>query len=172
LPEVIVNALTDSSLTTEETKEPPQPIKMLLKPQQPEIPNFFYCCIGISNSLHRVSLLTGEHSSHRVPSYQFKTGCRWSELLGGSLLITGGYPGVREVVTIDTIREFAVCSQPPMHTARCGHAAVYHSQYLYVMGYRECERYVCAESRWEVLPALPVAGDDMSAVELEGMGFT
>jgi hypothetical protein len=29
----------------------------------------------------------------------------------------------------------------------------------------ECERYSCAESRWEVLPALPVAG--MSAVEVE-----
>jgi hypothetical protein len=59
-----------------------------------------------------------------------------------------------------------------MHTARHAHAAVYHSQYVYVLGgydYRclsECERYVCAERRWEVLAALPIAGVSMSAVEL------
>jgi hypothetical protein len=103
-----------------------------------------------------------------MPHYQFRKFCRWSELPGGSLLITGGsYPAVREVVKIDTLREYAVCSQPPMHTARSHHAAVYHSQYLYVLGFWECERYSCAESRWEELPVLPVAGDFMSAVEVE-----
>jgi hypothetical protein len=80
---------------------------------------------------------------------------------------------VRDVVRVDTLREFAASSQPPMHTARRSHAAVYHSQYLYVLGgeddgtnLSECERYVCSESRWEVLAALPVAGARMSAVEL------
>jgi hypothetical protein len=29
----------------------------------------------------------------------------------------------------------------------------------------ECERYECAESRWEVLAALPVGGADMSGEE-------
>jgi hypothetical protein len=93
----------------------------------------------------------------------------------GSLLITGGGAslGVREVEMIDTLREFAVSTQPPMHTPRQSHAAVYHSQYLYVLGgwsvrcLSECERYVCAESRWEELPALPVASWGMSAVEVE-----
>jgi hypothetical protein len=87
-------------------------------------------------------------------------------LIGGSLLITGGDCS-REVMKIDTPREWAVSIQPPMHTARSEHTAVYHSQYLYVLGgYRlsECERYSCAESRWE---ELPVAGWGMSAVELE-----
>jgi hypothetical protein len=79
------------------------------------------------------------------------------------------------VVKIDTLRECAVSSQSPMHTARCSHAAVYHSQYLYVLGgwnlgryLNDCERYVCVESRWEVLPALPVAGRSLSAIELDG----
>jgi hypothetical protein len=54
-----------------------------------------------------------------------------------------------------------------MHTARSYHAAVYHSQYLYVLGIMECERYSCAKIRWEVLPALPVAGRWMSGVEVE-----
>jgi hypothetical protein len=60
-----------------------------------------------------------------------------------------------------------------MYTGRVSHAAVYHSQYLYVLGgysggcLRECERYSCEENRWEVLPALPVAGFAMSAVEVE-----
>jgi hypothetical protein len=95
----------------------------------------------------------------------------------GSLLITGGGDeddiAVREVVKVDTLREYAVCSQPPMHTPRHYHAAVYHSQYLYVLGgfddtcLSECERYSCAESQWEVLPALPVACSAMSAVEWE-----
>jgi hypothetical protein len=107
-------------------------------------------------------------------SYQFKQNCRWSELPGGGLLITGGgFPEIREVVRIDTPRECAVSSLPPMHTARYSHAAVYHSQYFYALGgyigvqLRECERYVSAESRWELLPALPVACGVMSAVELD-----
>jgi hypothetical protein len=60
-----------------------------------------------------------------------------------------------------------------MYTGRVSHAAVYHSQYLYVLGgwnernLSECERYSCEENRWEVLPALPVAGREMSAVKLE-----
>jgi hypothetical protein len=88
-------------------------------------------------------------------------------LPGGSLLITGGdgFCGVRDVVRVD-VGTFAVSPQPPMHTARESHAAVYHSQYVYVLGYKECERYVCAESIWEVLAALPVGGCGMSAVEL------
>jgi hypothetical protein len=95
-------------------------------------------------------------------------------LPGGSLLITGGDPSGREVVKIDTLREYAVSSQPLMHIGRYRHAAVYPSQYLYVLAgyinswyYKECERYSCAESRWEVLPSLPVAGDSMSVVEVE-----
>jgi hypothetical protein len=39
-----------------------------------------------------------------------------------------------EVVKIHTLREWAVSSQPPMHTARQNHAAVYHSQNVYVLG--------------------------------------
>jgi hypothetical protein len=95
-------------------------------------PQFIYSCR--SNELLRVSLLTGEQSNHQIPDYYFKFYCRWSELPGGSLLITGGNPGVREVVRIEALREWAVSSIPPMHTARCKHAAVYDSQYLYVLG--------------------------------------
>jgi hypothetical protein len=138
-------------------------------------PQFFYCCTY--SGLLRANLLTGEQSEHKVPHYQFREDCRWSELPGGSLLITGGFSSdwasVREVVKIDTLREWAVSSQPPMHTAKRSHAAVYHSQYVYVLGgynhprcLSECERFSCAESRWEVLPALPVAGSRMSALEL------
>jgi hypothetical protein len=119
-------------------------------------PKFFYSCIYNTNMLHRVDLLTGERICYGVPNHQFKGSCRWSELPGGSLLITGGWNGrttLREVVKIDTLREYAVSSQPHMHTARQSHAAVYHSQYLYALGgyyLRECERYSCAESRWKV----------------------
>jgi hypothetical protein len=69
-----------------------------------------------------------------------------SELPGGTLLITGGSAAGREVEKIDTLREYAVLSVAPMHTTRLDHAAVYHSQYLYVLGgfngrgLRECER--------------------------------
>jgi hypothetical protein len=160
----------------EETKEPTQFSKTLHKPQDSD--TFFYCCEDHTNKLHRVNLLTGEHSYHAVPSYQFKYDCCWSELPGGSLLITGGaIPPVSEVVSIDTLREWAVSSLPLMHTPRYSHAAVYHSQYLYVLGgcngrdLSECERFVCAESRWEVLHALPVACKGMSAVELENSLF-
>jgi hypothetical protein len=129
-----------------------------------------------TGKLFKTNLLTGEHSCHQIPGYKFKYGCRWSELPGGYLLITGGLrrgTTAREVDKIDALRDWAVSSQPPMHTARQGHAAVNHSQYLYVLGgfnagyLSECERYVCTESRWEKLPGLPVAGWAMSAVELD-----
>jgi lambda repressor-like predicted transcriptional regulator len=159
--------------TIEETKQP-----TITLPQH--TPTFFYCCQIYFNKLIRVNLLTGEQSCHEVPAYQFRDGCRWSELPGGSLLVTGGDEGAREVDKIDTLREYAVSHQPPMHTARSMHAAVYHSQYLYVLaGYvcmylsecesylSECERYSCAEHRWEELPDVPVGGIGMSAVEVE-----
>jgi hypothetical protein len=89
-----------------------------------------------------------------------------SEVPGASLLITG-----KEVVRIDTRREFAVSQCPPMLTARDGHAAVYHTPHLYILGgyersrtLRECERYVCAENRWETLPPLPRACSATSGV--------
>jgi hypothetical protein len=160
--------------TTEETKQPREPIKTLPKPQH--TPTFLYSCEEHTKKLHKVNLLTGEQSCHQIPAYKFMLYCRWSELPGGSLLITGGWnrgTRLREVVKIDTLREWAVSSLPPMHTARGDHAAVYHSQYLYVLGGRnssylsECERYSCLENRWEVLPALPVGGVGMSAVEVE-----
>jgi hypothetical protein len=85
---------------------------------------------------------------------------------GGSLLITGGQSSrspssVREVVRIDTRREFGVVHCPPMLTPRREHAAVYHTPHLYILGgetghvLSESERYVWAESRWETLPPLP-----------------
>jgi hypothetical protein len=138
-------------------------------------PKFIYCCHYDTDQLLKTNLFTRELSSHRAPGYQFKQHSTWSELPGGSLLVTGGgAPIVREVVKIDALRECAVSCQAPMHSARFQHAAVYHSQYLYVLaGYNcgrcldECERYVCAESRWEVLPALTVACCALSAVVLD-----
>jgi hypothetical protein len=62
-----------------------------------------------------------------------------------------------------------------MLTARRAHAAVYHAQYLYVLGgytgssyLSECERFVCAERRWQALPPLPTACHSMSGVVMEG----
>jgi hypothetical protein len=162
LPHTLVSYST--SPPTEEAKQPQRPQPTQTTPQH--TPTCFYSCQR--SKLHRVNLLTGEQSKHEVPHYEFNGACRWSELPGGSLLITGGS---RDVVRLD-VGTFAVSPQPPMHTARGSHAAVYHSQYVYVLGgfnsprrLSECERYVCAESRWEVLAALPVAGMGMSAVE-------
>jgi hypothetical protein len=140
-----------------------------------KVPTFIYSYEMDTDRLHRTSLVTGEHSSLRVPSYTFKYGCCWSDLTGGSLLITGGVDpfGVREVVRIDTRREFAVAHCTPMLTPRMGHAAVYHTPHLYILGgwriryLRECERYVCAENRWETLPPLPRACQSMSGVVIE-----
>jgi hypothetical protein len=50
---------------------------------------------------------------------------------------------------------------------------VYHTPLLYILGGRnesflsECERYVCAENRWEALPPLPRACSDTSGVVVE-----
>jgi hypothetical protein len=166
-PETDDYPISESNLThfvssSEDFKEPSQ-----------EHPQFIYGYSNSTSQLCKTNLVTGELSYNQVPDYQFKYGCRVSELPGGSLLITGGseeYTLVREVEKIDTLREFAVSSQSSLHTARYWHAAVYDSQYLYVLGgyndsfLRECERYSCADDQWEVLPVLPVAGFAMSAV--------
>jgi hypothetical protein len=115
-----------------------------------EVPTFIYSYGGFTDQLHRTSIVTEEPSSLRVPSYTFKYGCCWSEVPGGSLLITGGgWSGVREVVRIDTRREFAVSHCPPMLTPRRSHAALYHTPHLCILGghdgcryLSECERYV------------------------------
>jgi hypothetical protein len=72
--------------TTEETKEPPkpQPTRTLSRPQSSH-PSFLYSCHKNTSKLQRVNLLTGEVTYFEVSSYQFKFGCRWSELPGGSL---------------------------------------------------------------------------------------
>jgi hypothetical protein len=98
-------------------------------------------------------------------------------LPGGSILITGGdEPNrtSREVVRIDTRREFAVAHCTPMLTPRTIHAAVYHTPHLYILGgwsdiryLSECERYVCAENRWETLPPLLKACSYTSGVVVE-----
>jgi hypothetical protein len=140
-----------------------------------QVPTFIYSYKSRTDQLHRTSLVTGEHSSHRVLSYTFKHGCCWSEVPGGSLLITGGgLPAVRNVVRIDNRREFVVAHCPPMLTPRRLHAAVYHTQHLYILGgwngiryLSACERYVCAENRWEALPLLPKACNQMSGVVVE-----
>jgi hypothetical protein len=144
---------------------------------QSEVPTFIYSYDYNTDQLHRTSLVTGEHSSHRVPSHTFKHYSCWSEVPGESLFITGGWnqdqSGVREVVRIDTRREFAVAHCAPMLTPRAGHAAVYHTPHLYILGgsndkcLSECERYVCAENRWEALPLLPRACQGTSGVVVE-----
>jgi hypothetical protein len=145
----------------------------LISTRSPLEPQYFYCCKYDTNQLVWTNLLTREQFSHSIPGYLFKLYCRWSELPGGSLLITGGGKAAREVVQIDTLREFAVCAQAPMHTPRIMHAVLYHSQYLYVMGgfngrnLSECERYVCEDRKWEALPALPLACIGVSVVELD-----
>jgi hypothetical protein len=142
---------------------------------QPEVPTFIYSYKADTDQLYRTSLVTGEHSSHRVPSYTFKTACCWSEVPGGSLLITGGSDDAirNEVVRIDTRSEFAVSRCPPMLTPRGHHAAVYHTPHLYVLGgindswLSECERFEFAENRWEALPPLPRACNHSSVVVVE-----
>jgi hypothetical protein len=139
-----------------------------------EVPTFIYSYKQYTDQLHRTNLVTGEHSSHRVPSYTFKSCCCWSEVSAASLLITGGgFPSLREVVRIDTRREFAVSHCTPMLLSRAWHAGVYHTPHLYILGgsngrsLSECERYVCAENRWEALPSLPRACSGMSGVVVE-----
>jgi hypothetical protein len=164
----------ESTTALQNTREA---IYSLQAPQlhQDTLPAFINSYTEFTDKLHRTSLVTGERSSHRLPSFTFKYGCCWSEVPGRSLLITGGGDpdAVCEVVRIDTRREFAVTQCPPMLTPRVYHAAVYHTPHLYILGgwnesyLSECERYVCAENRWEALPPLPRACAETSGVVVE-----
>jgi hypothetical protein len=162
---------------TQELETPQQELETPQLHEEDTAPTFIYSYKYGTDQLHRTKLATGEQSSHRVPSCQFKPRCCLSEVSGGSLLITGGgWTAVGEVVRIDVRREFAVSHCVPMLTPRMGHAAVYHTPHLYVLGglsvsrsiLSECERYVCAENRWQALPPLPRACHSTSGVVVEG----
>jgi hypothetical protein len=142
------------------------------------VPAFRYSYELNTGDLRKTNLVTGEHIRHRVLPDTFKNWCCWSEVPGVSLLSTGGREGeqtlVDDVVRIDTRREFAVVHCASMLNPRVDHAQVYHTPHLYVLGganfngtLRECERYVCAENRWEALPPLPRACSGASGVVLE-----
>jgi hypothetical protein len=100
-----------------------------------DVPPFIYSYDSYTEQLHRTSRVAGEHSSHRVPSYTFKLSCCWSEVPGGSLLITGGEDedesAVREVVRIDTRREFRGSHCPPMLTPRRFHSVSHSTSLLH-----------------------------------------
>jgi hypothetical protein len=140
-----------------------------------KVPTFIYSYKTDTDQLHKTNLVTGEQSINQVSTLVFQKLCCWSEMPGGSLLITGGgYPEVvRMVVRIDTRRELAVSLCPSMLTPRRAHAAVYHTPHLYILGgandrwLSECERYVCAENRWQALPPLPTACSFTSGVVVE-----
>lgn len=150
------------------------------RPDTRELPvTFVYSYRQKSNQLYRTNILTQEESCHMLPSYMFKRGCCWTELSRGTLFITGGgFPASREVVRIDTLREFAISQEADMMTPRRDHAGVYYAQHLYILGGRSsgtnlnnCERYVCAQRQWEALPSLPFASDCMSGVVVQGNLF-
>jgi hypothetical protein len=137
-------------------------------------PASIYSYKNSTDQLYETSLAGGETVCHRIPGFIFKKYCCWTELPGESLFVTGGEePVSAKVMRIDT-KTFAVSKQPRMLTARSGHAAVYHAQYLYVLGgstdskcLKRCERFVCAESRWEALPLLPTPCHSISGVVVE-----
>jgi hypothetical protein len=138
-------------------------------------PHFIYSYRQNSDLLLRTDLVTGEESVLHIPGYKFRVGCYWSEVPSGRVFITGGYPSVSEVQSIDTFKEFAVSAQPPMLTSRRDHFAMHHAQHLYVLGgfsgscefLSECERYALARSAWEALPPLPSACRNLSGVVVE-----
>jgi hypothetical protein len=138
-----------------------------------------YICSYQANTdqLTRTHLNTGEQSCHRVPAYKFKEHCCWSEVPGGSLLITGGLAdnsdATNEVVRIDGVTLRVSC-KPPMLVPRGSHTAVSSLQHVYVLGgesLSSSERYWLDESRWEALPALPRVCRNMSAVVAGGSLF-
>lgn len=125
--------------------------------------------------LHWTNLRSGEQFSHTIPSYIFKEGSILSELSDGSLLLTGGgHPPSCEVVRIDPRSDFRVSLKPPMVRPRSRHSSRLHAGYLYVIGgyyidraLSACERFVCAENIWQVLPPLPGATSSAAVVVVE-----
>jgi hypothetical protein len=145
--------------------------------QRNTLPTYIYGFERGSDQLFRTNLVTGEQSSHKVPSYKFKNFFCWSEVPEGNLVITGGMDEygstVRDVVSID-VENFEFSALEDMLTPRRDHAALTHTQHVYVLGGKngrlylsECERYRWAEDHWEALPPLPRACIDMSGVVVE-----
>jgi hypothetical protein len=159
------------------------PLFVIIGQLSPSINPPCICSYKLKTSLlYRTDLLTGEESTYEVPNFIFKSGCSLIELTEeGCLLVTGGSEKPflssvimsRDVTNINT-RMFEVSSRRPMTTARKWHAAVYHDQYVYILGGRDgsqslskCERYKFAENQWEELAPLPTACQDATAVVID-----
>jgi hypothetical protein len=146
--------LTESQRTQQERQaalcQPPS--------TQADCPSFIYSCIQHSNTVCRTHLISGDQTSHSVAShyYQFKSGCCWTELPDGSLLITGGGSPKKDEVMLIDVQTWAVSEQSPMLSARKWHAAVYHAQHVYALGGEQeeaCEKYSVPEMQWVSMAA-------------------
>lgn len=141
------------------------------------IPEYIYSYATNTNILYRTRLATGTDSCIQLGHFQFAFGCILAEGPGKSIHITGGTDLMRTssnaFARIDTTREFSVVRGPPMITARIMHCAIYHREFLYVLGgfnlcdLNVCERYAFGEQRWSALESLPQFCSNMSAIVLE-----
>lgn len=138
-------------------------------------PSFFYnysnkCILHMTNvhSGAQKFILQGRHESRLYAS-----GVALSLLPGELLFIVGGnFPGDDKARTINVFRDLSMTFNAPMLTSRRRPCAVFHAGYVYVLGglvsyvqvLHDCERYVCAEDRWEALPPLPTACYSSSGV--------
>jgi hypothetical protein len=80
-------------------------------------PKFIYGCTYSTGALLRTDLLTNEQSCYQIPGYCFNAYCRWNELPGRNLLVTGGASG--QVVKIMTLRELQFPLYLPCTPAEC-----------------------------------------------------
>jgi hypothetical protein len=128
-----------------------------------------------SNKLFKTNLTTQTEVTH---NYLYSNrNIHLCEISGGNLLLM--LEREKEVVSIDSLREFAVSHLPPMLFARTDLCSVYYARHLYLLGGFEgsvwersevsiCERYVCDTRRWESLEPLPIPCAVVCAIEAEG----
>lgn len=125
-----------------------------------------------TSQFYSADLNTGQMTIFKFMNFTFKIGCCWTELPNRSLVVTGGglFELNRETVRIVPNKEYAVTLLPSMLSVRSCHSSVYHSGHIYAIGgllFRQCERFVIDEDRWENLPSLLNASISLSVIVLE-----
>lgn len=141
------------------------------------LPGFTFSYKASTKELHMAKISTGEQSCIMLCSFSFMWGSVWCLMPGGALCVTGGYvrgKSVKDVVRIDSVKDFAVTQMAPMISRRSAHGSVAYQEYLYVVGgdkgkkySKECERYSFNNNCWESIGNLPSPCYGTTVVVLE-----
>lgn len=136
-------------------------------------PEYIYNYVKRTRKLSRLSLSSDKRTIFRA--IRFSAGGCLTPISKNLIIWTGGGVGAsRKAVQLDTDRECAAIKLTSMVSGRSFHAAIRHTDYIYVIGglnnrpLQNCERLNLTYMTWEEISPLPLQCCHTSVIEQRG----